>query len=52
MRRFQALVRRPLLVMGLLVALAALLGGCNTVAGIGEDITSASQTTEEYFFHR
>lgn len=45
--------RSALLVMVLALPLAAgavaMLGGCNTVKGVGRDITSASETTEGWF---
>jgi predicted small secreted protein len=32
-----------------LIALALLMGGCNTVAGIGEDVAGGARTVQGWF---
>jgi predicted small secreted protein len=34
---------------GLLVAAAVLLAGCNTIAGVGEDISAGARTVQRAF---
>ena len=33
----------------LLTALAGLLAGCNTLAGVGEDVTGTARTVQNWF---
>ena len=51
MQGFAIGLRRRALTLGLLIILAGwsiVIGGCNTIAGMGEDVSAAGQTVADW----